>query len=73
MALPSWLRKLADQARQFPRRLTPRARLGTSGSSQFQTMSKQYNKGIKKQRRLAYKKRLKARVKQAKTAKAAKA
>lgn len=36
-------------------------------------MSKQYNKGIKKQRRLAYKKRRKARAKQAKTAKPAKA
>jgi hypothetical protein len=35
-------------------------------------MSKQYNKGIKKQRRLAYEKRLKVRAKQAKTAKTAK-
>ena len=36
-------------------------------------MSKQYNKGIKKQRRLAYKKRLKVRARQAKMAKVAKA
>jgi hypothetical protein len=36
-------------------------------------MSQQYNKVIKKQRRLAYEKRLKARAKQAKMAKAAKA
>jgi hypothetical protein len=36
-------------------------------------MSKQYNKAIKKQRRLAYKKRLKVRARQAKTAKVAKA
>jgi len=36
-------------------------------------MSKQYNKGIKKQRRLAYNKRRKTRANQAKAAKAAKA
>jgi hypothetical protein len=36
-------------------------------------MSQQSNKVIKRQRRLAYQKRLKARVRQARTAKAAKA
>jgi hypothetical protein len=36
-------------------------------------MSQQYNKGIKKKRRIAYKKRRKARAKQAKAAGAVKA
>ena len=59
-------------ATQAPRslRLTPGNQRGTSDPPNPNSMSQQYNKVIKKKRRLAYLKRRKERTKKARTVKA---